>query len=222
MELVSNTGLREVQVILNDIIIKLTEEKDGIYRGATLAPSDAWEYPIDVVLKDEFAHETQERWVETLIVIPAPELTVAQEEPKPEEPEIIELEAAEEAPVPENLDLTVKNIQVTELKTKSILTWDKLDDAESYNIYKKIEENKIVLLESLQEPRYEIEITGEEIKYEDFAIKAVWKTSSGEVVQWSLSEMTKVKTGPEMYVFMMLIALLLSAGIFFARKNAEA
>jgi hypothetical protein len=67
----------------------------------------------------------------------------------------------------------VRDIKVTELKTKSILTWMELSDAESYNIYKKTGDNTVTLIESVTEARYEIAITGEEIKYEDFAIKAV-------------------------------------------------
>jgi LPXTG-motif cell wall-anchored protein len=31
--------------------------------------------------------------------------------------------------------------------------------------------------------------------------------------------MTRVKTGPEMYIFMALIAILLTSGLFFMRKN---
>ncbi len=218
MELVSNVWLREVQIIINDIITTLEETKDGIYRATALAPSEAGEYPVDAILRDEFAHETQERGVETLTVIPAPELEAGWEEPVVVGQEIIEIIDDNKMEETE-LDLTIVDIQVTELKTKSILTWKDLEDAESYNIYKKIEENKVTLIENTTEARYEIEITGDEIKYEDFAIKAIGKTASGETVQWDLSEMTKVKTGPELYIFMALIAILLTSGIFFMRKN---
>ena len=167
------------------------------------------------MLTDEFAHETQERGVETLTITAIPVLEAGGEEPVVEE--IIEV--IDESPVETDLDLTVTDIKVTELKTKSILTWKDLEDAEKYNIYKKIADNKISLIETTTEARFEIEITGDEIRYEDFAIKAVGKTSSWETIQGSLSEMTKVKTGPEMYIFMALIALLLTSWIFFMRKN---
>lgn len=217
IELISNTWLDTVQIILDDVITKLKEGKDGIYNATTKAPGTAWEYPIDILLKDEFANETQERWVETLIVIPTRELEAGPEEPK-EELQAAE-EIIEEVIVPDELDLTVRDIKVTELKTKSIITWKELSDAESYNIYKKTGENKVTLIESVQEARYEIAITGEEIRYEDFAIKAVWKTASGETIQWNLSEMTKVKTGPEL-IILAFIAVLLSGGFFYMRREA--
>lgn len=219
IELVSNTGLSDVQIILDDIITKLEEGKDWIYNGTTKAPGTAGEYPIDILLKDEFANETQERWVETLVVVPAPELEAGPEEEPKQDLEAAE-EIIEEVIIPDELDLKVRDIKVTELKTKSILTWKELSDAESYNIYKKTGDNTVTLIESVQEARYEITITGEEIKYEDFAIKAVGKTSSWETIQWNLSEMTKVKTGPEMYILMILAAMMLSGWFFFVKWKA--
>lgn len=219
VELVSNTGLSDVQVILDDIITTLDEWKDGIYNASLKAPGNAWEYPIDILLRDEFANETQERGVETLVVIPAPKLTAWPEEPE-EVLEVAEEIIIQEVIVPDDLNLTIKNIKLTELKTKSILTWDELSDAESYNIYKKTGENTVTLLENIDEARYEIAITWEEIIYEDFAIKAIWKTASWETIQWNLSEMTLVQTGPEMYFLMLLWAMLLSWGFFFMRREA--
>ena len=217
MELISNTGLSKVQVIINDIITTLEETKDGVYVASSLAPSEAGEYSVDVLLTDEFAHETQERGVETLIITAIPELEAPWEEPIIEVIEIIDNGDATDSS--DELNLTITDIEVTELKTKSVITWKALEDAEKYNIYKKIEENKVSLIETTTEPRYEIEITGDEIVYEDFAIKAVGKTASGETIQGDLSEMTRVKTGPEMYIFMALIAILLTSGLFFMRKN---
>mgnify|MGYP002859003140 CR=1 FL=1 len=217
IEVVSNAGLSEVTVIIDDVITTLTEAKDWVYRATTLAPKQAGEYGVDVVLKDEFAHETREVDAATLSVIA---LKAGNELP-PEDTviEIIEPEPEETTINTEELDLTIKDIEVTELKTKSIVTWKKLDDAESYNVYKKIAENKIELIENVIDPRFEVEIIWDEIKYDEFAIKAIGKTSSGETVQGDLSEMTKVKTGPELYIFLALIALLMTTGIFFLRKN---
>ena len=220
IEVVSNIGLDSVSVIIDDVITTLKEEKDGVYVGKTNAPGEAGEYPVDVNLKDEFAHEAVEKAAATLTVNALPELNAPVEEPAEEEVEVIETIEATPAEVPEELDLGITDIEVTELKTKSVLTWKKLDDAESYNIYKKIADNKIQLIESVSEPRFEIEITGDEIKYEEFAIKAIGKTSSGETVQWDLSEMTKVKTGPELYIMLALLALLLSGAFFYTQRRA--
>jgi fibronectin type 3 domain-containing protein len=93
------------------------------------------------------------------------------EQPKIVNPIIEEIDSS--TSTPENINLSITGIELTELKTKSILTWDSVEDAESYNIYKKISENQIELIENISEPRYEIEIIGEGIKYEDFAIKAI-------------------------------------------------
>jgi len=212
IEVVSNTWLSEVKIFMNDIITELEETKDWIYTWTTLAPSEAWEYPIDLLLKNEFANETDLKAVETISVTAKVELNAGPEE-TPKVVETIEEEVETE------LSLDIKNIQVTELKTKSVLTWDAPNDAESYNIYKKISDNEVELIENITETRYEIAITGDEIKYEDFAIKAVGKTGSGETVQWSLSEMTKVKTGPELYILLALITLILTSWIFFMRQN---
>jgi len=212
IEVVSNAWLSEVKAIINDIITKLSEWKDGIYTAATKAPWDVWEYPVDIILADEFANESSEKNVETLIIIEkTPELTAWGEEP-----EIVEI--VSDTPKNTELELDIKNIEVTELKTKSVITWDAPKDAESYNIYMKVDENKVELLENILEPRYEIEITGEEIRYDYFSIKALWKTSSWETIQWDLSEMTKVKTGPELIV-LGFVAILLSAGFFYFRRE---
>jgi len=215
MELISNAWLSSVQIILDDVITTLEEWKDGVYSASTNAPSVAWEFPIDIILRDEFANETQERGIETLIVIEAPELNAWGDEWNGEQETIEIIENNQSSTIPEDLDLQIRDIEVTELKTRSILTWKDLDDAESYNIYKKTWDNQVTLIESVDKARYEIEITGDEIKYEDFAIKAVWKTASWETVQWNLSEMTKVKTGPEMYILMILAAMMLSWWFFY-------
>lgn len=218
IEVVSNTWLSEVQAIINDVIIKLSEKKDGIYSVTTNAPAIPWKYLVDIILKNEFANEVKESWIETLIVTASPVMNAPGEQPKIVNPIIEEIDSS--TSTPENINLSITGIELTELKTKSILTWDSVEDAESYNIYKKISENQIELIENISEPRYEIEIIGEGIKYEDFAIKAIWKTGSGVTLQWNLSDMTRVKTGPEIYLVFVLITLLMTSGIFFFRRNA--
>lgn len=215
IQVVSNTGLSSVQVLIDDIITELSEEKDGIYVTTTGAPKNPGSYPVDIILKDEFAHETNVRDAANLTVLALPELNAAGEDKEPEE-EVMQIEEEDET-----LDLTIRNIEVVELKTKSVITWDELEAAQSYNIYKKTDDGDINLIDNVEEAKYEIEIIGEEIIYEDFAIKALGKNEeTGEELQWDLSEMTKVKTGPELYVLLAFIALLLTAGIGFMRKNA--
>ncbi len=215
LQVVSNAWLMSVQVLIDDVISSLREEKDGIYIWTARAPAGEWTYPIDVMLKNEFALETVVREATSIDVVPLPELLAPS--PEEEEEEVEQEEVVEEAPTP---DLTIRNIDVVELKTKSVITWDALEDAVSYNIYKKSDDD-IHLIDTVTEAKYEIEITGDEIVYEHFAIKAVGKDEvSGEELYGDISEMTKVKTGPEMYVFLAIIALLLAAGVGFMRKNA--
>lgn len=213
IEVVSNIGLREVQALINDVVFTLKEEKDGIYKGKGLAPKNPWKYGVTVILKDEFSHETREANAATLIVIPA--LAAATQTGK-----IIETITPVANPVVlQELNLTITGIQVTELKTKSVVTWDALKDAESYNVYKKISETQIELIQNVKEARFEVDIVGDEIKYDDFAIKAVGRTASWEIVQGNLSDMTKVKTGPELYIILAVLALLISAGIFYLKRE---
>ena len=215
VQVIATIWLREVQVIINDVITSLEEWDDGIYSATTIAPKDPGQYGVDVILRDDFALETREREVETFNVIPSTPLNSWEvQEVIPVEPEPVEV-----AVVEETLNLGITDIKVVELKTRSVVTWAALPDAKSYNIYKKGNDGKIELIANVGEPKYEIAITGDVVKYEDFAIKAVGQTSAWKVVQWDLSEMTKVKTGPEMYIFMFLIAMLLTGWVYSMRRN---
>lgn len=213
IELISNAGLSSVRAIMNDVVTELIEWVDGVYSATTTAPSEEGEYGVDIILRSEFGNETQEREVETLTVISLNSGKDIEEIPVQVEDKI------EKSEKPAELNLKITGIKVTELKTKSIITWDELPDARSYNIYKKISDTKIELLENVKVPRYEIFISGDKIQYDDFAIKAVGQTPAWEVVQWNLSEMTRVQTGPELYIFMFLIAMLLSGWVFFMRRS---
>jgi hypothetical protein len=66
------------------------------------------------------------------------------------------------------------------LKTKSILTWDKLKDAYKYNVYKKLADGKLELITTVDEPKLEINIDlkQKDITYDYFAVKAVAKSDT--------------------------------------------
>ena len=210
VEVIASQGLSDVKVSINDVITALDEEKSGIYKGKIYAPTASGSYGIDVILKDEFGHETKKEDVEQVIV-KALELNAA-----PDGTTIEELSVAVET----ELKLDITGIKVTELKDRSIVTWDPVKDATSYNVYKKIDATKMELLENVKDPRFEIQITGEEIKYDYFAIKALGATASGEVVQGNLSDMTKVKTGPGLYLLLALLAFALAGSGMYLRKKA--
>lgn len=219
VEVYSTAGLSEATVIINDVLTSLEEWQSGVYLGTTNAPIEAGKYGVDIILSDEFGNQTKKSDVETLFVTEKVELNSATEEPV----ETIVEEITEEAvPVLSSWpDLSITGIKLTELKTKSILTWNPVANVESYNIYKKVAENQIELIENVTEPRFEIDITGDAVKYDLFAIKAVARAETGEIIQWNLSEMTKVKTGPELYIILMILALLIGwCGMYLTSKRA--
>ncbi len=219
IEVISNSWLRQVDVIINDVITKLTEIRDGRYTGKSFAPVNAWTYPIDVVLRNEFNIETREANAAQLQVKAKVELEAA-----PEAERIIEEIGIAGAPQEraDDMNLSIRNIRVTELKERSIITWDVVPEAESYNIYKKINERQVELIANVKENRFEIDIIWDELKYEEFAIKALGRTQTGTLVQWDLSDMTRVQTGPTLYFILLLLALLLSGWVFYIKSRKVA
>ena len=227
IEVITNPELTEVSIIINDILIILSETKSWVYVAKTYAPKDSWVYKLDVKIKDELGHEKTELGTASLRV------------------NEIELEAAgegtgasegtgdgegsegigdgegtwdEDKIVCENNSNNITWLKLTELKTKSVLVWDKLDDVESYNVYKKISNWKLELVENVNEAKYEVEITWDKIKYDFFAIKAICVTASWELYEWALSDATKVKTGPEILILFFL-SLMIGWFLFINNKK---
>ncbi|MCH2189213.1 hypothetical protein MK079_05305 [Candidatus Gracilibacteria bacterium] len=216
VELIATQGLVEASIILNDIVYPLSETSEGKYTTTVVAPSEAGTYAIDVILKDELQHELNELAVASMDVIPSPE-----PELNAGDTETVATETIKEAP--QAPDLSVSNLKVVELKSKSILTWDEVEAADSYNIYKKSgEATEYELVDNIKENRYEVAITGDEIKYDYFAVQAVAdaeENSEVELYEGALSDATKVKTGPEM-ILLLVLSLLLAAGFVFMKKRA--
>jgi fibronectin type 3 domain-containing protein len=67
--------------------------------------------------------------------------------------------------------LRITGIKLTVLKTKSILTWDKNEKAESYNIYKKKDDGTLEFIQNVKDSYFEVAITGDKVTYDYFAIK---------------------------------------------------
>jgi hypothetical protein len=93
-----------------------------------------------------------------------------------------------------------------ELKSKSVLTWDKVPDAKSYNVYKKLENWSLEFVENVKNPVFEIliDMTQKEEKYEYFAVRALWETNEWDVYEWDLSEATKIQTWPEILILLII------------------
>lgn len=205
IEVTTEPNLVEVSSVLNDVISKLTETSPWKYTAKLFAPKEEWVYKIDIILKNELWIEQKELWAASIKV------------------KKVNLDSAE--PVTEEVKDNKKSLKITwlklvELKTKSILTWDKLEEAKSYNIYKKLENWNLEFVVNVTEPKFEVEIVWEEIKYEYFAVKALAETEEWEVYEWDLSEATKIQTGPELLI--LLIISIFATWLYLITKQKKA
>jgi hypothetical protein len=103
----------------------------------------------------------------------------------------------------------ITNLQLTKLKSKSILTWDAITEAISYNIYKQLEWNQIVLVDNVKEPRYEVNIVWNKITYDYFVVEPVVKDESWETLKWQLSEVTEIQTWPKELLLFLFLSLII-------------
>jgi len=155
-------------------------------------------------LKNELGKETKKPKAKTI--------TVVKVEMKAAEPEKVNCEDLKK-----NLD--VKNLKVVKMKTKSVLSWDKNTNASSYNVYKKDASGTgMVLVQNVTDSKLDINITGDQVVYEDFAVKAVLKNDVCDI-EGNQSDMTKVQTGPKEVMMIILLSLFIGAIPFFARRR---
>lgn len=213
IEVISDKGLDSVSVIINDVLTKLQEGREWVYMGKTSAPKDEGMYAVDVILKNELGLESKELNVASLKVIPALS-SPSDETPTDTATGEVEMKA------PDNLDpLKITGLKLTELKTKSVLTWDKIEKATGYNVYKRLEDGKLQLIETVSDPSFTVNITGEEITHDYFYVRAIAKTGSGDTYEGDLSEATKIQTGPEMYILLALIAIILGTMFYMFKRK---
>mgnify|MGYP001774086023 CR=1 FL=1 len=209
IEILTNNITTSASIILNEEAIELDKEEEWLFSKYIYAPSIKGNYSIDVTLQDELGHEITELGVSNIIVN-EPELNVSQEE--------VTVDTNNEEST-EEVDLTVKWIKVIELKSKSIISWDKVEWAVWYNVYKKLEDGSYELMAEVNEEKYEIEFGSDEVKYDWFAIKAIAEDDEWMTFEWDLSEATKVKTWPEMLI--LLLISLFVWGLFIFTKNKK-
>jgi hypothetical protein len=97
--------------------------------------------------------------------------------------------------------------------SKSIISWDKLEDAASYQIFKKDADGEYAMIDEITETSYKIniDVSSEEEVFEDFQIRATCK--NGEIAgEGAYSESVSVQTGPATIAFMM---LMIASGVAF-------
>lgn len=223
MEILSEPGLTKAEMVLNDVITPLAENQDWKYTASVKAPVEPGEYPIAVNLQNALWVRFEDPNASFITVISEP-IEEAEEdlqnlESAEEAETVIAVEPEIKSPDPQIPDLNIKNIKLTKLKTKSILDWDIVPEATFYSVYIK-EWADLRLVERITEPRITINITGDSIKFEDFVIKATLEsdTKSWEMSEGELSDAVSIQTGPEQYMILAAIALLLwSAFIFFQK-----
>lgn len=204
----ATNGLTTVNLIINDMVTKLTEQSAGSYVGNITTPKNAGEYKIDVVLRNELGIETKQNGVKA-IKVKAVEFLAPTETQQPVEVNCDDFQT----------ELEVRNIQSVKLKSKSVISWDKVEKATSYNVYKKDRNSEnMVLIENVVENQYEIIIQWDLVEYDDFAIKAVFKDDVCNVESVNYSSMTKVQTGPKEMILLMIL-LSLGTGFFLLRRR---
>ncbi len=224
VDVYANPWLKEVWIEINDWVIPLEETDDWIYSGNFNTPDWDKDYEINVLLSDNFGHIYEEKAAATIKVkkveLPAATTTNTWETVTTTTP-VVQTPVA--TTTTEETSFKVTWLKIVRLKNKSILTWDPTPWAAYYNIYKRLSEDNsnIVLIDTSLEPRYEIEITWDKVKYEYFAVKPVKKDTNWiSSVEWELSSITEIQTGPEIY-FLILVSLLLGWAYFYIQRRKQ-
>ncbi len=214
IEVSATKWLKRVSVIINDEIIELTESaKEWIYVWKTTAPKDAWSYNVDVTLVNELWNIANKRPATKFEVV-LNDLTSWTDEIIADIVEEDTGEIIEEWWVPiEKLKrkkiYKITNLLLTKLKTKSILSWDSISEAESYNIYKQLEWNQLILVDNVREPRYEVNIVWNKITYDYFVVEPVVESANWETLKWELSQVTEIQTWPKELLLFLFLSLII-------------
>lgn len=96
----------------------------------------------------------------------------------------------------------------------TILSWDALSGAISYNVYRLSAAKDLELIENVTINQYTLYISSGALIYNDFAIKALCDAKTESSVPAIASQ---VKTGPGILSILVIVSALLS--IFFVRRK---
>lgn len=108
----------------------------------------------------------------------------------------------------------VSGIRVNKVnETYSIIQWDKLTDAASYQVFKRDASGEFAMIDEITTNQFRVNIDtrAKEVTYEDFQVRAICKNGT-YTGQGEFSESVAVPTGPEMIIF---FALFIASGIAF-------
>ncbi len=109
----------------------------------------------------------------------------------------------------------VSGLKVATTEDQSVLSWDSIPEALSYNVYKKDTSGSYGLIENVKVTSYTIHLAKDSVKFEDFAVKAVCSDAVTESADYA--EATKVQTGPAQVIA--LLSLALGIGFFITRRR---
>ncbi len=110
----------------------------------------------------------------------------------------------------------VGKIAVSTDSSKSTLTWDAVEGAQGYNVYKIDDDGKYVLVQKVMEPKYTVFLSKGAVEYGNFAVKALCGDS---VESTDYSAVSKVQTGPVAVAFIVVISGILAALILRKRYS---
>jgi hypothetical protein len=98
----------------------------------------------------------------------------------------------------------VAGLSVIPEGNKSILKWESLTGAISYNVYKKNADGTMLLVENVKTPMYTIYLAPGAVTYNDFWVRALCGDGKTESPDVALA--TKVQTGPGLIIFLVLFS----------------
>jgi len=203
--------LRVVKILFNEWVINLSETESWIYTWTFKAPSKAKEYIIDVILSDDMWHTVTEKEAAKILVFLVTKNAAETEA----------TEATDECSIDWKW-LKIDWLKLVKFKTKSVLTWNKIEEAKSYDIFQKEEETwELTFIKNVSDPIFEIEIVWDEVKYQYFTVQAKrnW-CGSWELIIWDMSDATKVQTWPTALLLILLISLLVSFWFILYKRKA--
>jgi hypothetical protein len=109
----------------------------------------------------------------------------------------------------------IGNVKVMTGDDKTVLSWDALSGALSYNVYRLSAAKDYELVENVQSNSYTLFLSSGSIVYQDFAIKALCDDRTESSVPATAS---RVQTGP--WLLAILVAFSALLGIIFLRRRA--
>jgi hypothetical protein len=110
----------------------------------------------------------------------------------------------------------VGTVSANTMSNKTILSWDALSGALSYNVYRVTAAKDYELVQNVKENSYTIYLASGAVSYENFAIKALCDDKTESAVPATAN---RVQTGPGALAILVIISAL--ASIFFVRRKAH-